>query len=365
MNYIIISIFDLNRLVITRFEDLSNELLYDIFDYLDSCYTYETLCHLNTRFNRLITHSSLPLRLNFSLLSKATVQHRCNHILVPNVHRIVSLCLSHHLLIDYFFTSFFLDSSFIRLESFTLKNAKSDNLIRILSTLTFLPHLYSLTITSIEHIVSPNVVYSLIMLLPVLKYCKLSFDFWNRHVELSLSDGEYSPIESLTLDATCNLDELVELLNYTPQLTRLLCKVSTLNSSLSQTSVLLTNLTNLCIKLEDTSFDEFEWFTSNCSHQLRVLRISTERDIEFLNANRWQRLISARIPHLRKFHFQFQTIVYDSSYDYEQYQILMEKFNSSFWIDRQWFFTHQSYKSKNLTSWIRFHSTQPYRYSSR
>jgi hypothetical protein len=352
----------LNRLTVTRFEDLSNELFYEIFDFFDNCYTYETFFNLNTRFNHLIIHSSLPLKLNFSLLSKATFQHQCNTILIPNIHRIISFRLSHHLLIDYFFTLFSLNSSFIRLEALTLNNINADNLISVLTTLVLLPRLFFLTITSIEKIRSRDIIYRSLIRLPVLKYCKLSLAVFNQHFNLSLNNNEYSPIEHFVIDTKCNLNELIKLLAYTPQLKRLSCKISTLNSSLSDMSIISTNLNNIYLQLEDTSFDEFQWFILNFSYQLEVLRISAKHDIEFLNADRWQRLITHQMPVLYKFSFQYQTIVNENFDDYNRYHILMKKFNSSFWCDRQWFFTHQHYKSKDFTSWIRFYSTQPYRY---
>jgi hypothetical protein len=352
----------LNRLIITRFEDLSNELLYEIFDYFDSCYTYETFFNLNIRFNHLIIHSSLPLQLDFSLLSKATFQHRCNTILIPNIYRINSLRLSNHLLIDQFFSLVSLNSTFIRLECFILDNVQSDNLIPILSNLALLPRLYSLTITTIEQIESPNFVYCLILRLPLLKYCNLSFGLWNQHIDLSINTNGYSPIEHLVINSKCNLIGLNELLAYTPQLNRLSCKISTLNSALTSISTVSGNLKNIYLQLEDTSFEEFVWFISSFAHQIQVLSISAERDIEFLNADRWQRFISRQMPRLHKFYFQFQSNIGVSVETFDQFHILMNNFNSSFWSDRQWYFTHHHYKYRNFTTELRFYSIQPFRY---
>ncbi len=341
------------------FEDLSNELLYEIFDYFDYYYIYETFVNLNSRFNHLIIHSSLPIKFKFSLLSKSTFQYRCKTILIPNIHRIISLHFSHHLLIEYFFTLFSLHSSYIRLEVLTFDNIKADDLISILPTLASLPRLFSLTLISIEKIRSRNIIYSSLFRLPVLKYCKLSIDILDQHSYFSLDNNKYSSIEHLVIDTKCNLNELIELLSHTPQLHRLSCRISTMNSSLSGMNVVPRNLNHIYLQLDDTSFDEFEWFISHFSHQLRVLRVFTKRDIEFLNADRWQRLITQQMPILDQFWFQYQTIVDESN---DRYHQLMEKFNSTFWCHRQWFFTHQHYRSKDLNSWIRFYSTQPYRY---
>jgi hypothetical protein len=230
-----------------------------------------------------------------------------------------------------------------------------------LTTLPSLPHLLFLTLIGIEKIRSRDIVYDSIIRLPVLKYCKLSLDVLNQDFDLSLNENEYSPLQHLVIDTKCNLNELIELLAYTPELTRLSCQISTWNSSLSNISVIPRHLNNISVHFEDSSFDEFEWFISNFSHQLQVLRISSKRDSEFLNADRWQRLITHQMPVLHKFSLQYQTIVDDNFADDNQYHNFMKKFTSAFWCDRQWFFTHQYYKSENFISWIRFYSTQPYR----
>ncbi|CAF4582832.1 unnamed protein product [Rotaria sp. Silwood2] len=350
--------------MITCFEDLSNEILYDIFEFFDSYDIYEIFSNLNNRFYYLIIHSSLPLKLNFSFLSKTTFQHRYNTILMSNIHRIISLQFSNHLLIDYFFTSFSFDSSFIRLEILTLHNTKFDTLISILTTLPFLPRLYSLIITIIEKIRSPDDIYCLIIRLPVLKYCKLSFELWNRNINLPLNNDEYSYIEHLIINTKCNLDQLNNFLIYLPNLNHLSCEISTLNSKQINMSIISKNFVKLCLKLEDTSFDEFEWCISCFSHQLQSLSISTQRDIEFLNADRWEKLILCQMPHLCRFNFRHQIITDENMIDYSRYHLLIDKFKSSFWTNRQWFFTHQHYKLKDFTSWIIFYSIQPYRYKN-
>ncbi|CAF2052510.1 unnamed protein product [Rotaria magnacalcarata] len=351
------------RSMVTQFEDLPNELFYEIFQFFDSYDIYETFSNLNSRFYSLIIHSSLPIKLNFSNLSKTVFQHRCNSILTPNVHRIISLQFSNHLIIHNFFKLFTLDSSFRRLETLNLYNAKCENLFPILTSLALLPCLYSLTITGIENFESPSYVYCLIIRLPVLKYCKLSIGLWNRHINLPLANEECSPIENLIINSKCNLDQLNDILVYTPNLNYLSCQISTLNSTQISMSIISTKLINLSLKLEDTSFDEFEWFISCCSEQLQLLRISTQRDIEFLNADRWQKLISKKMPYLRRFDFRHKTITGGRMDDCCRYHVLIDRFKSSFWTDRQWVFTHQHYRSKDFISWIVFYSTQPYRWN--
>lgn len=345
----------------TSFENLSNELLYEIFDYFDYADVYETFANLNIRFYDLIVHSSLPIKLKFSFLSKAALEYQCQRILLPNIHRIMSICLSHQLPIEYFSTYYHFHSSYRRLEALTLDQFKMDTFLIILPTLSSLPRLFSLTLTSTDKFQSRNTVFSLLLRLPVLKYCKLSLNLSSSYSPSFFGTNEISSLEHLILDTKCHLDEINELLGHTPQLQRFSCQLSTSYSSLSGILIVPEKLDHVSLQLEDTSFDEFEWFIRPFAHQLRILRISAQHEPEFLNADRWERLISEQMPLLQTFLFEHQT---RENFTDERHHQLMEKFNSSFWSDRQWFFTHQHYRTGDLQNWIRLYSTRPYRLKS-
>ncbi|CAF0819100.1 unnamed protein product [Adineta steineri] len=98
----------------TCFENLSNELLYEIFEYLDACDIYESFSNLNNRLQNLIISSSILLRIKVN--SEALLEDRCQHVIIPNSHRILSLHFRGHpwgeLLIDKFFNHCIIDSSF-------------------------------------------------------------------------------------------------------------------------------------------------------------------------------------------------------------------------------------------------------------
>ncbi|UJR14501.1 hypothetical protein I4U23_001497 [Adineta vaga] len=346
----------------TCFEDLSNELFYEIFDYFDICYTYETFAQLNNRFYQLIHYSTIPLAFNFSLLSKKTFQHRCNSIVQPNIHRIQSLCLSHHLLIDEFFKRISFNSTFIRFETLILYNVKSDNLVDILTNLISLPRLSSLTITTIDEIRSRDFIYFLIIPLSSLKYCKLSIETWNQDYIISLTNIQYSSLEYLIIESTCNLNELLEILAFTPQLKYLSCKISLSNNTLSEISIIPMNLVQLHFQLEMTSFDEFEWFICSFRHQFQVLSVSTKSDLEYLYADRWEQLIRSQMPCLQRFYLQYQSIINEEFEEFEIYCTLVEGFNSSFWLEKGWLFKYQLYTCNDGSSWIKFHSIKPYRW---
>lgn len=299
--------------------------------------------------------------MKFSFLSKAALEYQCQRILLPNIHRIISIYLSHQLPIEYFSTHYLFHSSYLRLEALTLDQFKMDTFLVILPTLISLPRLFSLTLTSPDKFQSRNTVFSLLLSLPVLKYCKLSLNLSQSYSSSSfIGTNETSSLEHLILNTKCHLDEISELLSHTPQLRKFSCQFSTSYSSLSGMLIVPDKLHHLALQLEETSFDEFEWFILPFAHQLRVLQISTQHESEFLNADRWERLISKRMSLLQTFIFEHQT---RETLPDDRHHQLMNKFNSSFWSNRQWFFTHQHYRTGDLQNWIRLYSTRPYRWN--
>jgi GH35 family endo-1,4-beta-xylanase len=72
----------------TNFEDLSNELIYDIFEFLDYFHVYEACFDLNLRFHSLITNSNLPIKINLSSISKSAFKRYNKDIIETSMHRI-------------------------------------------------------------------------------------------------------------------------------------------------------------------------------------------------------------------------------------------------------------------------------------
>ena len=335
-----------------------------MLDYCDIFHAFETLIDLSSRFHQLIVHSSLPLHLNFDRMSKEIFQRRCHSILVPQRHRIFSLRLSHHLLINHFFSSFVFDASFVQLESLVLNQIKSDHLVSVLNSCLSLPRLSSLVVHGVEQIRSPNDIFSAILRLPALTFCKISLDVRERYVDEPVIVEQCSPLEHLIIDAHYNLDDLIELLTYTPRMRVLSTRIFTLDSGRIELFVVPTSLTNICLQLEHVSFDEFEWFVSSFSQQLRVLRIITKQEIEFLDADRWQKLITKRMPQLDRFEFQHRARIEGIFADHAEYHARIDLFQSSFFSGRKWFFTHKHYRTEDVPVGIVFYSTRPYRYVS-
>ncbi|CAF3373823.1 unnamed protein product [Rotaria socialis] len=331
----------------TSFEDLSNEILYEIFDFLDGYNIYETFSKLNARFECLITNSSHLLKFNFSIVSKTTFAHRLAHIVIPNTHRIVSLSLSNPFIIDYFLDLCSIDFSFIRLEALSLHGIESQRLVYLLTTLTSAPCLHSLSLTVLDAISDLDCVYRLILRRSALKYAKLSFEQGGQNSLAIRTANEQEPtsnIEYLIIDNFVDGDDLIALLSYTPKLRRLSC-FNDLFIRLKQPklSFVSPSLTHVNLYTTD-EFDYFETFLLNICFHLQVLRVSHHGMMDILDANRWQQMIENSMSHLKRFELLSDTDLGDDDSYQDYYHTLIEKFTAPFWVERQWFFAHQHYR---------------------
>ena len=134
-----------------KFESLSNELLLNIFRFLNSFQLLHAFLNLNIRFNQLLFSYYQAYHLNFRFLSR----HDCNLMyedyLLIIIHRIISLCLSNEEdtphLTELFFSHHFKLNQFKQLQSLSLCYIYSfDILNQILLQCHHLPNLLYLKI---------------------------------------------------------------------------------------------------------------------------------------------------------------------------------------------------------------------------
>ncbi|CAF0875634.1 unnamed protein product [Adineta steineri] len=207
--------------VITCFEDLSNELIYEIFELLDCHHVYQAFYSLNTRFYNLITNSTLPIEVNLSSISKSTFQRYNQDIILPNKHRIHSLHLSNPCLYDDISSPIHILPEFLYLKTLSLDDIESNCLQYVIPILVSLPCLSSLSISSADNVQNKNSIYSQTIRLASLKYCSLSLKGSDNN-ELSLPTvDKHSPIEHLIIKHGLSNNQLYSLLSYVPQLRRL------------------------------------------------------------------------------------------------------------------------------------------------
>ena len=255
-------------------------------------------------------------------------------------------------------------SKFHRVKTLILENIQSECLEDLVNQLPTLSLLSSLTISTIDDVKNRNSIYQRILRLSALKYCQLSLLGWSNYDSLPVSTNEYSPIERLIITNSVYSYELDSLLSYIPQLRRL--SIYSLSRSwYKRTEIsphILNDLTHLSLTDLYLNFDEFETMMINIFHTIRVLFVTVYRDadLSYLDANRWEELITSHLPNLRIFDIQL-TMLADSADDKASIKTKMNEFTSSFWAERQWFFSSKYYRARYGRRAL-LYSTNSYRY---
>jgi hypothetical protein len=326
-------------MAITSIENLSNEIFYEIFDYLDGYHIYKAFSNLNDHFQQLFNSSSLLFKIYFHSTYNEILINEIKQLIFLYKHKILSFDFSLPTRHNHFFSSFIIDSSFDHLESLTLIRLDPTIHSSLISNLTSLPRLFSLTINAWYSYKDLNDVYQLFFTLPKLKYAKCSAE--NDGVPTSLSiatDQQFSSIEHLVIDHSCTFKDLFGILSYTPQLVYLKFQHTRENDSTISmiSSITLSNLTSIIMDTHYMTFDELECLISNLDCELKVLRVITlSPDSDYFNADRWEELITEYLPQLEKLYFQYNKQL-DPEYDSPIYSQDPNQFISSFWIEQEW-----------------------------
>ncbi len=322
----------------TSIENFSNEIFYEIFDYLDGCEIYHAFVSLNHRFRQLVDSPSLLLKLKLHSQSNRLYQHIYELLMDFNQHQILSIHLSTSNEDIGVITACSIDSSFSHLESLVIGPMEADILMSLIFDLSSLPRLFSLSIDISNNLQELNEIYELVFHLPKLRFMKLSTNGY-RNVTLSLPmapSQSFSPIEHLVIDHSCTSQNLSTILSYTPHLS---CLKVTYELYIEEnlpiiSPMTMSNLQDLSIDVFSASFDEFATFISQKYTKLKVLRLVCD-DRDCLDAHRWEELISQYLPELEALHLKcFHSI--DDDLQSPRYPERRNQFFSSFWIERQW-----------------------------
>ncbi|UJR07053.1 hypothetical protein I4U23_011341 [Adineta vaga] len=335
---------------ITHLEELSNEVIYEIFEFLDYFHVYQSFFNLNTRFQNLLTCSNLPIKVNTSSISRSNFENYYTDIIIPYQHRIISLSIR-HLFFDCDISVHTILSKFIRLETLILEHISPEYIENVLNDIASLSNLSSLVIIVDGDVENENECLLQIFRLPTLKYCQISLRELCKYGSLPFATNENSPIEQLVIKHFIYSHNIENLLSYVPQLRRLSLDYSKDQYIKTQHnhSITLNYLTHLFLKLNEVSFDEFEHLIKNFFCKTQVLHLDVKIDGTFYDDNRWEQLILSHMPLLRVFDIRI-----DNRY-HRIYDSQLKLFNSPFWLQRQWFFDQQDYYGTI------FYSTNPYR----
>ncbi len=325
----------------THIEDLSNEIFYEIFEYIECYDLFNAFLNLNNRFENLLNYPFLSLKINLNFPLRTAIHNYYTQFIIPNKHRIISLCLDDRSdIINSNSSLNMIDSSFNHLQSLVLNQVRHTEFISFFPILTSLPHLSSITIHFNNNIMNLTETYRLIFLLSTLKKLEISANGHLLVMPLLINTSEeYSHIKRLIINHVCSLNELIVLLSYTPQLFHLICMELTKQDQEihRKISIEMLNLTSITFNTCNVQFNELEIFIEKFCKQLRVLYINTCEDISYLDATRWERVISYYMPYLRIFKFEYHEWHYQKI-ELTSYHNLLNQFTSLFWINRGWFF---------------------------
>lgn len=328
---------------ITCLEDFSNELFYDIFEYLHADLLYEAFRNLNSRFQNLLFGSPFLIKIQPDYSSRSQLVHYCKNFWIPNRHRILSIYFDHYSLIDISLAHCLIDSSFDRLKSLCFNELNAEEFIMLLFYLKSLPRLSSLAAILLNTGMGGlGSIYRMIFSLPALKCNQLTLESDDLEKDLNVSlpfamNEPLSTIKYLTIDHNCTIQQLFSIINHTPKLRHLICKNLIGSGTVHEQPVAIPNLKYLTIECGFMRRIEFESVVKTLSAHVEILDIQHDSGEDYFDADRWKRMIQNHIPHWKKFDYKYRT--FDDSEELEDVlHLKMNQFTSRFWTEKRWFF---------------------------
>ncbi|CAF1334247.1 unnamed protein product [Adineta ricciae] len=326
----------------TYFEDLSTEIIFEIFEYLDFCHTFKTFSGLNYRFYRLFHDPLFPIKIELSSMSKLTFQHYYTNNVIPHQQKIKSLQVSSAFMVDSIFSPNSAPLKLVQLKQLTLHNvSESKYFYNLLQYIPTLSNITSLILTCKHQVENKSLIYEQIFRIPRLKYCRVSFDKTNKYDLLPLATNEFSPIETFIINDRCSFSEFYIFLSYVPKLRRLTIPnlSKDFKEQITSYTIPLKDLKYLSVDSDYIDFGQFEVMVRNIFPSVEVLHMKIEDFNEYFDANRWEQLVTDFIPHLRNFKLKLSCYI-DFFKSPNHCMKAIEQFNSTFWSERRWFFDH-------------------------
>ncbi|CAF1657373.1 unnamed protein product [Adineta ricciae] len=326
----------------TCLENLSNELIYEIFEHLNINDIFECFFDLNLRFHDLCLQSNLSIKINSSFLSKTRFDLCYTHLIMHKKHRIQSLHLCDAFIIDYFCSSTQDFTAYTQLQTIVVNQINPSHLDNLLIQAASLPCLSSLAI-SIQRSTNIDTVWMSIMKLPALKHLMMTIKdklhFYSPLKTVTIR----SSIEHLVINGEIDYYDVDSVLSYLPHLHRLAINHMSIRYRYLTYpfTTILSGLTHVFLHLTGVTFDQFESFAKACFGLVKVLRITSNDDATYLDADRWQKLIENHMSYLQIFDIQYKYAAYTIRKRECLKQHLLNAFESQFWFERKWFFTHE------------------------
>ncbi|CAF0925038.1 unnamed protein product [Rotaria sp. Silwood1] len=333
-----------------KFEQLPNELILDVFEYLDAIDLLHAFYGLNCRFNKLLNISFKFYHLNFRSVSKYTFTIVCQQHLSTIINKIVSFYLADDEetpnLSEIFLSYNFTFNQFIHLKSLSIQSIQS---IDLLNKIILQCHqlLYLTHLKLIECFINNNEndLINNIWNLPKLINC---------HIDNMMSKGICftkllilsSSIKYLSIkNINCDFRYLSHVFKQTPYLQQLCTTIiCTEKNEKLQTSIPF--LKNLNLSFQGSIATMINLF--QIMFNLRSLTLSTSYLL--LNGNEWKKILIQFLPNLKIFQLKMDFHFSQSNNVVDKIDQLLNTFQTNFWIQQHQWFVRCDWNPSNVFS---------------
>ncbi len=342
-----------------NFELLANELILDLFEYLDTNDLFNAFYNLNIRLNELLfIHCQFHAHFNFQSISKTNFDRICREYLSKNLNRIKSIHLSDHDntpdQINCFLSYHFQIPQFIYLKSLSLSYISSESIItKIIIALHQLNHLTHLKMIQycVDHdLMNNGWIFDQIWSLKNLNYCYFQRKkyLWNPFFISPIIISH--SIKSLYLEGfSYNSQELHSLLLHTTNLENLSIEIEH-NYGYQEISTNIYSLKRLKLFVQYTPF-----ITNNLLEYMpNLIDLTIELAYIVIDGYQWEKIINNHLPNLKKFQMKMEFYLRDHDEKEEQINQLLNSFTNQFWIDQhRWFIQcHWYLSNKPLKAYL-------------
>ena len=182
--------------------NFSNEIFYEIFDYLDGYDIYRSFSKLNQRFENLLHSQSYLMK----------IQIDSSSVFDSDYQKFIQM---HENILNQFISSRIVDLTYNCLESIVLDRISTYKFVILLFYFKTLPNLFSLKVKFDHFENNFSDIYQMIYRFRSLKYLQIRIDTLNEFFfsNLSINDQMYSSIEYLVISYPCDLNNLFNLIS--------------------------------------------------------------------------------------------------------------------------------------------------------
>ena len=324
-------------------EELSNEILLDLFQLFNLSDLFHAFHNLNSRFNQLLSYHLRFYSLDFRSISKDYFDLICREYLSSITHQITSLCLSDddrtpnqpELFLPYRFTF----DQFEHLKTLSLYSINSWKFLTLIiyqcRSLQYLTHLNIINQRSTDRFQRESTcLINNIWSLSKLTHCNLTHFFTSRYLFEEISVFSLS-IKYLSIeDIFDHLNSYHNLFDHTPNLQQFKTNmyIKYLEHIPSQfVAPLIVNLT-LSFNGKEQSLLILFKHLPNLSH------VTLEISDKYWDGYYFEKLLTDYVPNIIKFRFLMSFTNPICSNTEEQIMELLDSFRTPFWLDEhQWF----------------------------